>query len=315
MKRVPILLRGLTWAALIDWLIGRTFTRSAIFMPKSTGMIVVFQTLSVVAQLAATLTSLLALGALIWIAWEEWQTRRKIVLPLALVGCAGFSLFFLFVAPTGGWAILEHGMSLAVITLLTVRLRSATASKQWPLFFIAFTLMISELYQLTPSIYEALHWSGPPAWTTTLFNFGELLAVLSPIGLWWAFRSKDDRRSSYAFALIPTLAVSILHYLDPATTGIMAIWSVGLTLYLPWPIYGLSLWLASVTAITSARRGTAAGWVVLLLAAGGYAPQLSTQAFLGIIALWLIVQHTAEPEPSTVAQLGQSRSGVVRIGA
>jgi hypothetical protein len=35
------------------------------------------------------------------------------VLPLLLAGCASFSLFFLFVAPTGGWAILEHGMSLS----------------------------------------------------------------------------------------------------------------------------------------------------------------------------------------------------------
>jgi hypothetical protein len=179
----------------------------------------------------------------------------------------------------------------------------------------AFALLFSELYQVTPSIYEALHWPGPPAWTTTLFNFGELLVVLSPIGLWWTYRRKDDRRSLYTLALIPALAVSILHYLDPATTGIMAIWSVGLTLYLPWPIYGLSVWLASVTVIRSAQQGTAAGWVILLLAAGGYAPQLSTQAFLGIIALWLIAQHTAEPESSTVTQLGQSSSGVVRIGA
>ncbi|HEY4722682.1 MAG TPA: hypothetical protein VII92_12590, partial [Anaerolineae bacterium] len=130
-----------------------------------------------------------------------------------------------------------------------------------------------------------------------------------------AYRNKDDRRSVYVFALIPALAVSILHYLDPATTGIMAIWSVGLTLYLPWPIYGLSVWLASVTVITSAERGTIAGWAVLLLAAGGYAPQLSTQAFLGLIALWLISQQAVEPESSIVAQPVQSKSGVVRIGA
>jgi len=35
--------------------------------------------------------------------------------------------------------------------------------------------------------------------------------------------------------------------------------------------------------------------VILLLAAGGYAPQLSTHAFLGIVALWLLVPSATQP--------------------
>ena len=305
MKPVPTLLRGLTWAALIDWLVGRTLLRSAVYMPKSPALIVVFQMLSTVAQFAATLTSLLALVVLLWIAREEWHQRRKIILPLALIGCAACSLFFLFAEPTAEALIFQHVLSLTVIAALIVRLAAARNRQVWPLSLIAFALLVGELYQLIPAIYQAMHWPGPPAVTEPLFNLGELLVVASPIGLWWVYRRLIDRRWLYVAALIPAVALSIGYIIDPATTGIMAIWSVGLTLYLPWPIYAVSLWLASVTVIATARRHQTAGWAVLLLTAGGFAPQLSTQVFLGLIAIWLLTVQALELEPSPAGKSKQ----------
>jgi hypothetical protein len=58
----------------------------------------------------------------------------------------------------------------------------------------------------------------------------------------------------------------------------------------------VSVWLAGVTMGISLRRGDMVGWGILLLAAGGYAPQFSTQAFVGLIALWLL----GSPEAYTV---------------
>jgi hypothetical protein len=72
-------------------------------------------------------------------------------------------------------------------------------------------------------------------------------------------------------------------------TGILAIWSTGLTLYLPWPVYAVALWLAGKVVIQTLKQGNRVGWAILLLAAGGYAPQLNIHAFLGLIALWLLV--------------------------
>ena len=71
-------------------------------------------------------------------------------------------------------------------------------------------------------------------------------------------------------------------------TGIIAIWSMGLTLYLPWPLYAISLWLFGALAIGSFGRRESIGWALLLLAAGGYTPQLSTHLFVGLIALWMV---------------------------
>ena len=70
--------------------------------------------------------------------------------------------------------------------------------------------------------------------------------------------------------------------------GIMAIWSTGLTMYLPWPLYALSLWLFGATLLALWRQGSPSAWALLLLAAGGYAPQLSSQVFYSLIGLWLL---------------------------
>ena len=82
MKHWPIFLRWLTVAALLDWLIGRTITRSAIFMPKTPFMIGAYQTLGTIGQVVFTLTSLLALIGITWIAWQE---RRTIAFSLLLL--------------------------------------------------------------------------------------------------------------------------------------------------------------------------------------------------------------------------------------
>jgi hypothetical protein len=77
-------------------------------------------------------------------------------------------------------------------------------------------------------------------------------------------------------------------------SGILSIWSIGLTLGLPWPLYAISLWLAGAVVIASLRRNDPTGWAMLLLMAGGYAPQLSTHVFLGLIGLWLLVSPAAQ---------------------
>jgi len=108
------------------------------------------------------------------------------------------------------------------------------------------------------------------------------------------------------------LAFVVAHLANPAMTAIIAIWSTGLTLYLPWPLYAVSLWLAGVVVIASVRRGDTVGWAILLLAAGGYTPQLSTQVLLGLIALWLLTLALAafdfDSEMATVSGLRRRQS-------
>jgi len=317
MNRLPSFFRWLVFAALADWLIGRTLTRSAIFMPKSPPVISVYQALGFAGQVAATLTGLLTLSALGWIAWREWRTRNASVLPPALIGLIAFNFVSLFIALSGWLAVSRHLLTLAVVGTLAGRigLGADSVSRKIALLLPALAVLSGTLYQTSAAVYQALQYAAPPSFAGALFDAGELLVVLSPIGLWWAHRPGDRGRWwLYAAAALPAIAFSALHVANPAMSGILSIWSIGLTLYLPWPLYAVSLWLAGVTVIASLRRNDPMGRAILLLAAGGYVPQLSTHVFLGLIGLWLLALPKAQPAVIFSSDVGRSPNSSFAIG-
>lgn len=292
----PPLFHWLTLAALADWLIGRTFTRAAIHMPKSPFMISLYEVFTAIGQFAATLAALLALAGLLWIAWREFEARR-VGLPLLLVSLAALSLVFVVVPPSGGLALLYQVAGLAAVALLMARVRQGLS-----LLVPAAALLMSAAYQALPAVAEALRWTSPPPLAEVCFYLGELFVVLSPIALWAVYGRKASRRVWIAAAL-PALFFAAMYLAAPSMTGVMVIWSTGLTLYLPWPLYALSLWLAGVTLIVAVRRGDPAGMALVLLAAGGYAPQLSAQLFMGLIGVWLLARLALSPETPGIPAL------------
>jgi hypothetical protein len=315
------LIRWLAVTALFDWFVTRTITRATIFVPKPAPVILLYQALNVAGQLALTLTGLLALSVLGWIAWHEWRQQHKVGLALALVGQMLLSLLSLVVPPAGWLALTSHVLYLAVIGFLVfhaIQLQSRAWNRKlgvitpcplpFALVLPALAMIAGRLHQGIPMLDTALHWPGPSALTGLLFNLGELLVVLSAFALWWAYGRSASWRT-WLVAALPVLALAAAHLTNAAMTGILAIWSMGLTLYLPWPLYAVSLWLAGITVIIALRRDNYVGWAILLMAAGGYAPQLSVQAFLGLIALWLLA---ASPTPS-VASHGTKERPVVLI--
>jgi hypothetical protein len=315
MRRLPIVFRWLIAAALTDWLIGRTFTRSAIFMPKSPPMLGIYQALGVAGQVAATLTDLLTLGALGWIAWREWRTKKASVLPPALIGLMAFSLAALFIAPSGWFAVARHLLTLAAVATLAVRIGMGAdrASRKIAAMLPALAILFGALYQTGIAAYQALRVPDLPVFARALFDTGELLVVLGPVLLWWTDRlTVRGNRSAYVLAALPAIVFAALRIANPSLSGILSIWSIGLTLYLPWPLYAASLWLAGVTVIASLRRHDPAGFAIALLAAGGYAPQLSTHVFLGLIAVWLLASAgETRAVASTPSPVNEIQSSIV----
>ncbi|MCC7447411.1 MAG: hypothetical protein IT324_08355 [Anaerolineae bacterium] len=295
MKRPFPYLHWLALAALADWLIMRTVTRSAIFMPKSPLVISIYEALNWAGQFAVTLGGLLTLVTLGWMAWQCWQAGRLIGWALVWAGLLALSVIFLFVMPTGWLAVGYQLLLLAVMVMIGKRLLiGKVVGKRVAWLLPALALIVGGVYQLIPVLYEALRWPGPPSLANPLFNLGELLITLSPVAWWYAY-GRGASRKIWLVGALPALAFVGMRLGSANMTGTIAIWSAGLTLYLPWPLYAISLWLAGVTVITLLRRGDSTGWIILLLIASGYAPQLSTQAFLGLIALWLATWRADTP--------------------
>ncbi|MBI4671068.1 MAG: hypothetical protein HY741_05310 [Chloroflexi bacterium] len=345
---LPQLVRWLAIAAVIEWLVGRTLTRGAYFIPKTSPVLGLYQGLTLVGQFAFTLTGVLALVAAGWLAWRMRAELRGIF-SLMLLALLAASVGFVFVAPSA-WA--RVGYHLLVLSALVPILRNLYAkSKDFPPripanlresgcekirvdssrgvrakirgFLIGFSLselgmvalrahpifrlsvwtlpaaamIVGELYLLDGALANALHAQTVTPLSSALYNTGELLVVATPFAMWWMYA----RRTSgwmYATAAIPALAFALAYWRSPALTGIVAMWSLGLSLYLPWVLYAVSAWLMGVALLTFWRRDVNASphleWAVLLMIATGYAPPVSTHALLGLIALWLLTRADRE---------------------
>jgi hypothetical protein len=204
------------------------------------------------------------------------------------------SLFFLFIPPAGWLALASHSLYLVVIILLVLRAASGAGNEsrliiaEWIVLLVpALALVSGRLHQALPAFYAMMHWPGPVPFTAVLFNLGELLVVVGAFALWWAY-GREARWWAWLVAAVPALAYTALYLTNAYMTGILTIWSTGLTLYLPWPFYAAAIWLVGTTLLAPRAWTQGAGWAILLLAAGGYAPQLSVQAFFSLVALCLL---------------------------
>jgi len=305
MNRYPRFLRWLGIAALLDWLVTRTLARGAIFIPKSASVIAIYEGLTWLGQVASTATSLLALAAMLWIARQEFKLHKSWWSGLAILSLVALSLGALLQPATGWQAVLFQLLFIFCVLVIALRgVKSGESSRQkTALLLVALTLLSTRLFQLFPALNQALGGTEILALSQFFFNLGELLVLLSITALWWAYGRGASWKTWVAGAFLTTLFIAP-RLLNPAMTGILAIWSSGLTLYLPWPLYALALLLACMTVIGCLRRREPAGWVLLLLAAGGYAPQLSYQAFLGLVGLWLLAN---EGRPAEVLVISSDR--------
>jgi hypothetical protein len=332
-KQQPIL-KWLALAALIEWLILRTATRAAIHMPKPAAFAAVYQAINTVGLVAASLVGLLALLALGWIAWQEWRTRQAVILPLLLLTRAALSLLFLVILPAGWIVVFSYLLTLAILGLLLAptlyghRRPAADGVREGGQALVllppALALLGGVLYQALPAFYSTAGLPGPAPLTGLLFNLGELFVIVTAGTLWWVYgRSASVRHG--VIAALPALLFALSFWRDPAMTGILTIWSTGLTLFLPWPFYPVALWLVGVTLMANWRHKPPVAYAILLLAAAGYAPQLSSQLFCALTALWLLVRsvpvrelnrqmvytHADGPVSKTSAPVAAPGSGAV----
>ncbi len=329
MTRMPPFIRWLALAAMADWLVTRTLARAAIFMPKTPPIQVAYQSVVVLGQAASVLAALLAIGGMGWLALYWWKSHRS-WLAWGLSGLVVLSLLFLMSAPAG-WLLLSYDvLLLSVLTGLVWRGLHSEKRRSLSIAILlpGLAILVGILYQALQVFYAAFHLPGPSPFSTTAFNMGEILVVLTPLGFWWLhFQSRRlfnvstpylpkaigwAATSDYIIGMIPPVAFTILYLLNPAMTGILTIWSTGLTLFLPWPIYALSLWVMTSTLLAARKSSDPIRVSILLLAAGGFAPQLSTQVFFGLIGLGLLVwQRTISAADQSTARVSSEFPGWV----
>lgn len=306
-------------AALAETLLLRLVIRTGVHMPKEGAVRGVFESASLLGSLAFNLASLLAiaLAALLLAS----MVLRLGSTPGAL-GLTGLSLAMFWglgqsLATDAPAADALFGVAttllVGLIGLGLLRRQNTPLPARMALVLIVAAYFCYQYYALGHLFFRLLDYTAVPPSSVHVLRLGEGLAVVAGGAVFWAWGLPLWRRAGSlgvgaVAALLVGLAVAALT--PVSTTAILALWTAGLSLFLPYPLYLLSLGLFLLTLVACWCSGdgfwTAAGLLLVLLA--GYMPEATYQhllMLLGVIFLSGAVQWAASPAPASASLLSR----------
>ena len=331
---VPALLPYALWALLAaglgELLLYRTLSRVGVHIPKKGAVLDAYDALVRLGSFAFDVSSVLvfvALGLLAYTAARRWDGRTALaaVTPalIATVGVVSLLLSFWDEGPTARFAygVLSAGAMLALAAQAWVQ-RGREPLRAAVVGLVVLAYLAAQYQVLAHQAYQALELSALPPTTTTLLELAELLVVANAFVVFWAWSGVREgtrwRPSRLQLATVGLLAVLFLGSYyggeDSSTPAILSLWTLGLTLYLPLPLYALALGLygaALAHALHGGLRGKAPiadGIALALLLVGGLTLETTYQHMVALVALLLLVlpagaedsapQRMAAPSPT-----------------
>ena len=302
----------------MEWLLGRVISRLAAVPPIEGVARTIIEVLSRVGFFVLSIAFLLAVALLVLSALQlgERAYRRRgigdagLALYLCIFGVFTLSGTLLALITSGEQVWLNvtfNILSAVAVWWLTMRYAMGEAS-----------LAARGAVLLLAVAYTGWYWAvlfsiqGVPGNDSFLDRpidsllFGELAAVFVPVVFFVAIALPGGRWRHPRRWIAPAIAGLLFSasnvadiIADQGFTGVFSIWSVGFTLYLPWPIYVISLILYLYTLLTCfvkeagerAWYGDAnVGMGLLLLPFAGYYLQLTYQHLLAVLALLLLTR-------------------------
>jgi hypothetical protein len=301
----------------IEWLLGRVISRLAAAPPLEGVGRTIVEVLGRIGIFVLSASFLLAAGLFLLsvVQFGEHANRLRRAGDLALSIYLG-----LFAVFTAAHALL---ISLAVFRdalwlNVTFNLLSALALWWVGLRFAmqqAGPVAAKVAVLLVPLAYSGWYYSVLQPWlrdtgavpqsdTTLALHLGELAAVLAPVIFFAAIAVPGGRWRNGRRWIAPVVLAVLFSagniadmIVNQGFIGVFSIWSVGFTLYLPWPIYAVSLALYLFSVLECFDRSTEGkaayttrdvGAGLLLLMFAGYYLQLTYQHLLAVLALLLL---------------------------
>jgi hypothetical protein len=298
--------QALAVAAFAELVLNRTITRAGIFIPKhglaadAYGIIsLISQPIFAAAMLLAVVHTMLVVVLLATMHLGPVSDLRGLRRAAAAAICAVLiSALILAGYPPSLWSGQVFGW-LAMLALILLATPAAPA-RRWLALAIAATGALSLASTLLPGLGQAASRSAITAAAPHLTAAGEAVLLIGVLPLAAAVGRRPLAGWPAIAGLFAGLLFAVAYLAAPAMMATMAIWTLGLTLYLPFPLYGLALALWCY-ALLSGQEGAG---VVLLLAAGiGLTVSLHHLLLIGALyALTVAPTEIAEaPERETRA--------------
>ncbi len=237
-----------------------------------------------------------AFGNLVFPAATVLATGTLVVIGLALLRRWPAAGAVALALPAGQLWLLARGTSAEGVALLEALL--AAALLLMPLLmadaprgvrlFLGLTAL-GEALGLVQAAAANLSASGAPRLPLALATGGEVVMLLALLLLPVLVSPPAWGRAALGTGFGATLLIAVALAANGSTTRILALWTFGIAMVAPSPLYGLAAGALAATALAHARGGRpayAAGLV--LIALGGYLPGNSYQAALLLTGVLLL---------------------------
>lgn len=283
-------------AALLETLLLRLVTRVGVHLPKEGAVNSAFEGVSLLGSLAFNFASLLVIALVLLLLGSMVMRMGSGPGGLALAGFSvamlwGLALSLAMGSPAAD-ALFGVAITLLVglIGLSLVRREDAPGAARLALTLIVAAYFCYQYYYLAHLFYLLLDYSAVPPFSIVVLRLGEGLAVAAGGAVFWAWGVGRWRRvGPLGLAAVAAVLVAlVVTGLSPVSTmPILVLWTTGVSLFLPFPVYVLSLALYLLTLV-ACWRSRDAFWMaagLLLLLLGGYMPEATYHHLLVLLGV------------------------------
>jgi len=303
-----MVLAALVAAAVSEMLFLRVVSRVGVHIPKEEPVLTVYRWLTAYGAFAFDVAVLLAASAAVLLVYRLVSERRTSFVGSALLPALLATLLigaaFLAVADDGEVPRLAFGVMSCAALLATLALGWPSAAAT-PRVRLVMTLMVSALllgqyHVLGQTALQAAGATASLPLGTAALGLAEVLVLLAGVAVFRAWFPWRERITSYRIELgaasVASLVLVGAFLREPSTTSILSLWTSGMTMYLPFPLYAASFWLYVATAAYAVRRPRLRpiGFALLLVFAAGLLLETTYQHVLAIVALTLIAEAAGQ---------------------
>jgi hypothetical protein len=309
---------GLIVAALLEITLLRLTTRIGVHIPRSELAGDGLQAASFVGSFAFNSASILAIGITMLLLVLMMARVRDGIARFGIAIVAGTLLLSLTMSLVKGTAAWDGAFGLTVTFLvlmfgLTLMVRRGVGSgPRVAVALIIGAYLCYQYFSLSYILYRLLDYAALPPLGIDVLRFGEVLVVLASVAVFWAWGAPRWRLAGRAgiagvLGLIAILGISSLA--PSSTTSILALWTTGLSFYLPTTVYLIALALYLVTVV-ACFRDKDAFWIgagLLFLLVAGYMPEATYHHLLVVIGVgsvagaFQIADEATERTPEIIA--------------
>ena len=303
-------------AVLAETLLLRIVVRVGVHVPKHDVFTGLFEMASTFGSLAFNFASVLALILLtLVLTFMIASKRSRAFSPLiAFLSVALFLGLFLTLVTNTPEADALFGVAAALLAI-TILIAAVRTSDLTPAVAIALGLIVAaylsyEYYTLSYVFYRILDYAAIPPLSLDALRLGEALAMVAAGAVFFAWglpRWGTIGRAGAAVVAVVLLTLTVAGLSPVSTMAILALWTTGISLFLPFPIYllALALFLLTIVACFRDRDGSriAAGLLLVLLA--GYMAESTYQHLLFLLGIFFLsgIVQEEDTQPAERAQV------------